>query len=165
VSKRDDDSQTDMEVGMTTAERRRRRRRGGGLRVPSDNVPRRSSTPPVVAPVPEDPALAISVAYSFSPESSEPIAIASRETIPNFENHEGMPTVIDPVGEPPEQTDFDMKTREMPAVDLEELGLTEGVLGTSLPIQRLSSPGHELGTTHEPGDIAVPFIRREPTGK
>src|SRR5437762_3245201 len=48
-----------MEVGMTTAERRRRRRRGGGLRVPSDNVPRRSSTPPVVAPVPEDPALAI----------------------------------------------------------------------------------------------------------
>jgi hypothetical protein len=66
VTKRDDDSQADMEVGMTTAERRRRRRRGGGLRVPSDNVPRRS-TPPVVAPVPEDPSLALSIAYSFSP--------------------------------------------------------------------------------------------------
>ncbi|MBA3540296.1 MAG: hypothetical protein H0T79_11775, partial [Deltaproteobacteria bacterium] len=69
MTKRDDDpqSQADMEVGMTTAERRRRRRRGGSLRVPSDNVPRRASTaPPVVAPVPEDPALAMSIAYSFS---------------------------------------------------------------------------------------------------
>ncbi len=66
MSKRDDDSQADMEVGMTTAERRRRRRRGGGLRVPSDNVPRRSTTPPVVALVPEDPALAMSIAYSFT---------------------------------------------------------------------------------------------------
>src|SRR5689334_15310627 len=141
-----------MEVGMTTAERRRRRRRGAGLRVPSDNVPRRSSTPPVVAPVPEDPALAISVAYSFQPESSEPIAIASRETIPSFENHEGMPTVIDPVSEPAEQTDFEMKTREMPVVDLEELGLSESLLGTSLPIQRLSSPGIETGAPSVPGD-------------
>ena len=53
MTKRDDDSQTDMEVGMTTAERRRRRRRGG-LRVPSDNVPRRNPTqPPPVAPVPD----------------------------------------------------------------------------------------------------------------
>ena len=94
MSKRDDDSQTDMEVGMTTAERRRRRRRGG-LRVPSDNVPRRSSTPPV-APVPEDPALAMSIAYSFSAESSEPVP-RPRDSAPSFEHHEGMPTVIDPV--------------------------------------------------------------------
>ena len=72
MSKRDDDSQADMEVGMTSAERRRRRRRGGGLRVPSDNVPRRT-TPPVVPPVPEDPSLAMSIAYSFSNDGSEPV--------------------------------------------------------------------------------------------
>jgi len=72
MSKRDDDSQADMEVGMTTAERRRRRRRGGGLRVPSDNVPRRT-TPPVVPPVPEDPSLAMSIAYSFKNDSSDPV--------------------------------------------------------------------------------------------
>jgi SAM-dependent methyltransferase len=124
VSKRDDDSQADMEVGMTTAERRRRRRRGG-LRVPSDNVPRRASTPPVVAPAPEDPALAISIAYSFTAESSEPVARTPRDGTPSFENHEVMPTVIDPVSGPIEQADFEMKTREMTAVDLEELGLSE----------------------------------------
>ena len=62
---------------MTTAERRRRRRRGGGLRVPSDNVPRRAPTaPPVVAPVPEDPALAMSIAYSFSNDASSPPRVA-----------------------------------------------------------------------------------------
>ncbi len=72
MSKRD--GEDDMEVGMTTAERRRRRRRGGGVRIPSDNVPRRSSTaPPVVAPVPEDPALAMSIAYSFTSDASEPV--------------------------------------------------------------------------------------------
>src|SRR4029079_10758318 len=73
VSKRDDDSQADMEVGMTTAERRRRRRRGGGLRVPSDNVPRRTTTPPVAARVPEYPSLAMSIAYSFTSDGSEPV--------------------------------------------------------------------------------------------
>ncbi len=122
MTKRDDDSQADMEVGMTTAERRRRRRRGG-LRVPSDNVPRRTSTPPV-APVPEDPALAMSIAYSFTTESSEPIA-RPRDSVPGFESHEGMPTVIDPPSGPVEQADFEMKTREMTAVDLDELGLSE----------------------------------------
>ena len=89
MSKRDDDSQADMEVGMTTAERRRRRRRGGGLRVPSDNVPRsRTTTPPVVAPVPEDPSLAMSIAYSFTSEASEPVqrvsSIAPHDEIPTF---------------------------------------------------------------------------------
>src|SRR6185503_17739795 len=148
VSKRDsDDSASDMEVGMTTAERRRRRRRGGGLRVPSDNVPRRSSTPPVVAPVPEDPALAMSIAYSFSGESSDPMRTTLESQVPTFENHEGMPTVIDPVSEQVEQAeqveqgDFEMKTREMTAVDLEALGLSDaGTSGNNLPIQRLSSP-------------------------
>jgi SAM-dependent methyltransferase len=144
VSKRDDDSQTDMEVGMTTAERRRRGRRRG-LRVPSDNVPRRATTPPVVAPVPEDPSLAMSIAYSFATESADPMARASRETpVPSFEHHEVMPTVIDPVSGPVEQADFEMQTREMTAVDLEALGLAEaGLSSNALPIQRISSPGIE----------------------
>jgi SAM-dependent methyltransferase len=135
VSKRDDDSQTDMEVGMTTAERRRRRRRGGGLRVPSDNVPRRASTPPVVAPVPEDPSLAMSIAYTFSEHEA-------RSSATSFDSHEALPTVIDPVSGPLEQVDFEMKTREMTAVDLEALGLQEAAAsGTAIPVQRMSSPG------------------------
>jgi phosphatidylserine decarboxylase len=126
--KRDDDS-ADMEVGMTTAERRRRRRRGGGLRVPSDNVPRRT-TPPVVPPVPEDPSLAMSIAYSFSNEGSEPIpkmTIDSGSAPVRFADPqapEPMQTVIDPPSQPVEVgVDFEMKTREMNAVDLEALGL------------------------------------------
>jgi SAM-dependent methyltransferase len=175
VSKRDDDSQADMEVGMTTAERRRRRRRGG-LRVPSDNVPRRQSTPPVVAPVPEDPALSISLAFSFAAESSEPMPHAPRESAPSFANHESVPTVIDPVSDPAidpgmasvidsvsgpiEQADFEMKTREMSAVDLEELGLDElAAVGATLPFQRMSIAAIESRTTTLP-DLEMPFQRQ-----
>lgn len=136
MSKRDDDSGVhstgDMEAGMTTAERRRRRRRGGGLRVPSDNVPRRTTTPPVVAPVPEDPSLAMSIAYSFSSDASEPVPrIApdgASQSIPSFADPvapDAISTVIDPPSAPVESADFDMKTREMSAVDLEALGLNE----------------------------------------
>jgi SAM-dependent methyltransferase len=135
VSKRDDDSPADMEVGMTTAERRRRRRRGGGLRVPSDNVPRRTN-PPVVAPVPEDPSLAMSIAYSFSSDASEPVPRVASDppsaptappggTYPEPAAPDVMPTVIDPPSAPVEQADFEMQTREMTAVDLEALGLTD----------------------------------------
>jgi SAM-dependent methyltransferase len=165
VSKRDDDSQSDMEVGMTTAERRRRRRRGAGLRVPSDNVPRRTPTPPVVAPTPEDPSLAMSIAYSFTNEGSEPIPRATRDIpVPSFENHEAMPTVIDPVSGPIEQADFEMKTREMTAVDLEELGLV-GASGVTLPVQRISSPEFEPVATI-PSEVSggeVRFPKRDAT--
>ncbi|HMG24801.1 MAG TPA: hypothetical protein VK607_25865, partial [Kofleriaceae bacterium] len=167
MTKRDDDSQADMEVGMTTAERRRRRRRGAGLRVPSDNVPRRASTPPVVAPVPEDPSLAMSIAYSFGSEPSEPMTsrTPTHESVPSFEHHEGMPTVIDPVSGPIEQADFEMKTREMTAIDLEELGLSEaGSPFNTLPLQRLSAidlePGSPLAS---PSDGDRRFIVREAT--
>jgi SAM-dependent methyltransferase len=153
VSKRDDDSGThstsDMEAGMTTAERRRRRRRGGGLRVPSDNVPRRT-TPPVVAPVPEDPSLAMSIAYSFTSDGSEPVPRIddiedhSRPTpVPSFADPvapDSMSTVIDPPSAPVESADFEMKTREMSAVDLEALGLTDPSEASSVP-RRISSPG------------------------
>jgi hypothetical protein len=66
TKRRDDPELPEAEEGGTTSERRRRRRRGAGLRVPSDNVPRRTQPQPVVAPVPEDPNLAVSIAYSFS---------------------------------------------------------------------------------------------------
>ena len=131
MSKRDDDSQADIEVGMTTAERRRRRRRGGGLRVPSDNVPRRAN-PPVVAPVPEDPSLAMSIAYSFTNDASEPIPRVAMDA-PSGKVVEVQPdafnslmsTVIEPASSPGEQSDFETKTREMSAVDLEALGIDE----------------------------------------
>ena len=138
MSKRDDDPQTDMEVGMTTAERRRRRRRGGGLRVPSDNVPR-TAKPPVVAPVPEDPSLAMSIAYSFSPDSERNAAPQNRESAPAFDPDQGMPTVIDSVSGPIEQDDFEMKTREMTAVDLDALGLNDAALSNrAIPRQRIT---------------------------
>ena len=127
MSKREDDSQPDIEVGMTTAERRRRRRRGAGLRVPSDNVPRRS-TPPVAAPVPEDPSLAMSIAYSFTSDASQPVPVpadSAAQTYPDPAAPEPISTVIDPPSAPVEQADFEMKTREMSAVDLESLGLSE----------------------------------------
>ena len=142
MSKRDEDSQSDMEVGMTTAERRRRRRRGGGLRVPSDNVPRSRTPTAPPAPVPEDPALAMSIAYSFrnTDDASGPIPRA----VSNDDNSspiapEASPTVIDPVVPVGEQ-DFEMKTREMSAVDLEALGLSAESMSTA-PFGRISSPG------------------------
>ncbi|HEX4417812.1 MAG TPA: methyltransferase domain-containing protein [Kofleriaceae bacterium] len=181
MSKRDDDPQADMEVGMTTAERRRRRRRGGGLRVPSDNVPR--TTKPPVAPVPEDPSLAMSIAYSFSPEVAEAASsrVTTRESVPTFEHHEGMPTVIDSVSGPVEQADFEMQTREMTAIDLEALGLTEaGSSNRGIPRQRVSSSDLEAvapstvaavvagsslpGTSGEPASsVEVRFFKRDAT--
>ncbi|HET9623087.1 MAG TPA: methyltransferase domain-containing protein [Kofleriaceae bacterium] len=164
MSKREEDPQADMEVGMTTAERRRRRRRGGGLRVPSDNVPR-TTTKPVVAPVPEDPSLAMSIAYSFSPEAPDSPRTTARESVPSFEHHEGIPTVIDPVSGPVEQADFEMKTREMTAVDLEALGLAEAASSNrAIPRQRISSA--ELATaavTSDPSSVEVRFFQRDAT--
>lgn len=146
MSKRDEDSGahslSDMEAGMTTAERRRRRRRGGGLRVPSDNVPRRTTTPPVVAPVPEDPSLAMSIAYSFKSDTSDPVPRVIPE--PSFSDPvapDAVQTVIDPPSAPVEAQDFEMKTREMSAVDLEALGLADPSSSSSqTPTARSSNP-------------------------
>lgn len=186
MSKRDDDSGThstsDMEAGMTTAERRRRRRRGGGLRVPSDNVPRRTTTPPVVAPVPEDPSLAMSIAYSFTSDGSEPVPRiddlddhSRPTTIPSFADPiapDSMSTVIDPPAAPVEGADFETQTREMSAVDLEALGLTDP---SESPARRTSSPGMSspgmsvaaLQNAALPSEPTVTFKARsasEPTG-
>src|SRR5438045_8062244 len=107
MSKSDDDG-ADMEVGMTTAERRRRRRRGAGLRVPSDNVPRSrtpSTAPP--APVPEDPALAMSIAYSFTSDASGPVQRPSPHDAGAPIAPEAMPTVIDPPSGPVMAEEFE----------------------------------------------------------
>src|SRR5688572_4683033 len=138
---------------MTTAERCRRRRRGGGLRVPSDNVPRRPSTP-VVAPVPEDPSLAMSIAYSFTSDASEPVLVGQPGEATGYTDPavpELITSVIEPVSGPIEQADFEMKTREMSAVDLEELGLSE--LGGS------QAPGGD-GAAERPG-LQARFKRLE----
>jgi SAM-dependent methyltransferase len=132
-----------MEVGMTTAERRRRRRRGGGLRVPSDNVPRTRppTTPPVPAPVPEDPSLAMSIAYSFSGDASAAGARSVHDPIAP----DAMATLIDPPSGPIDTPqDFETKTREMSAVDLEALGLADPA--TTLRMDRISSPQIENGS-------------------
>jgi SAM-dependent methyltransferase len=148
VTKRHDDPEfPDMEEGMTTAERRRRRRRGAGLRVPSDNVPRRSSQQPAVAPVPpvpEDPSIAVSIAYSFggpsdgtpppgTPVPVEPEPPAAAIAAPIEISHAGVPMTsaaraaaaataadLDPLAE---DVALYGKTREMPAMQLEALGL------------------------------------------
>jgi SAM-dependent methyltransferase len=138
MSKRDDDSQpNEMEVGMTTAERRRRRRRGGGLRVPSDNVPRSRTPSAPPPPVPEDPALAMSIAYSFRGEESGPIP---RPLTADPVAPDAMPTVIDPPSGPVDAQDFEVKTREMSSVDLQALGLEDPGAGSTLRMERASNP-------------------------
>jgi SAM-dependent methyltransferase len=136
VAKRpaDDDAQaSDMEAGMTTAERRRRRRRGGGIRVPSDNVPRSRPATAPPPPRPEDPALAMSIAYSFTNDASGPVP----RTVER-DGHDSSATLSDPQGNG-ESTDFESKTREMTAVDLEALGLADPTSAGSM--SRVSSPG------------------------
>ena len=154
MAKRDEDSQADMEVGMTTAERRRKRRRGGGLRVPSDNVPRTRAPTSPPAPRPEDPSLAMSIAYSFSNDGSAPVRmvddIDSGPVAP-----EAAPTMIDPpsTDSTAEGVDFDMKTREMAALDLEALGLansSDNTPATTLRMERMSAPGIEIRTPTRP---------------
>ena len=144
MSKRDEDSQADMEVGMTTAERRRKRRRGGSLRVPSDNVPR--SRPPTAppAPRPEDPSLAMSIAYSFSNDGSQPVPrmLDDADADSGPIAPEAASTVIDPPAN--DGVDFDMKTREMSAVDLEALGLNDLNPATTLRMERMSAPGPDM---------------------
>ncbi len=75
--------------------------------------------------MPEDPALAMSIAYSFTNDASGPV---QRPSMPGADGSlhapEAMPTVIDPPSAPVEQADFEMNTREMSAMDLEALGLT-----------------------------------------
>jgi SAM-dependent methyltransferase len=160
MSKRPDED-GDMEAGMTTAERRRRRRRGAGLRVPSDNVPRRAAPTP---PVPEDPNLAVSIAYSFTAQdASGPVERRDTDELDRPDTlgdgpddpvaPEAQATAVDPEDE---DGAFAAKTREMTAVDLEALGLSDpspdgerrvsGQRASVGPATRLSGPNLRLPT-------------------
>jgi len=142
MSKRDEDSQpNEMEAGMTTAERRRRRRRGGGLRVPSDNVPRSRTPSAPPPPVPEDPALAMSIAYSFRGDESGPVPRVVAKESSGPVAPEAMATVIDPPSDAVSEADFEMKTREMSSVDLQALGIDDpNAAGSTLRMERVSAP-------------------------
>ncbi len=171
MSKREDDPQTDLEVGMTTAERRRRRRRGAGLRVPSDNVPRRT-TPPVAAPVPEDPSLAMSIAYSFTSDASQPVPVpvptdGASLTYPDPAVPEPIATVIDPPSGPVEQADFEMNTREMAAVNFESLGLSDlqGRTITDRDAVVHGEPGASDGRSRWPDRAVRAESRSEPSAE
>ena len=170
MSKRDDDAQSDMEVGMTTAERRRRRRRGGGLRVPSDNVPRSRTPTAPPAPVPEDPALAMSIAYSFKSDASGPVPRQADDDYSGPIAPEAASTVIDPPDAKDEPQDFDMKTREMSSVDLSALGLEDPMNpATTLKMPRVSEPSIEIKIDRSNGksapDIDVDVTVDEPVTK
>lgn len=124
MSKTPEENESEMEAGMTTAERRRRRRRGAGLRVPSDNVPRQNNSSPSVVPLPDDPSL--SIAYNASSGGEATVVQSVQSLRPDPLAPEAVSTLIDPPGEQAiEEVSFESKTREMSAVDLEELGIPD----------------------------------------
>jgi SAM-dependent methyltransferase len=160
-----------------TGERRRRRRKGG-LRIPSDNVPRRGEESSPERPEPEDPRLAVSVAYAFGADgepatddadaaSSDPAAqtgemaaepmpggvtdVANAPTLPPPERPAApavpaaptIPDMVAPAGKGPAPYIDTTKTMEMPAVQLEALGL--------------ESPGGETGDS-----VDIAFDEEEP---
>jgi SAM-dependent methyltransferase len=131
VTKRPEENDIpDMEAGMTTAERRRRRRRGAGLRVPSDNVPRRSGNHAAM-PAGDDASIGVSIAYAFSPDSgpvhrselheaasAAAASMASDRAFADGETDDEPPDIsIENGGD----EGFDAKTREMPALRLPNL--------------------------------------------
>ncbi len=170
MSKSDDDAASEMEEGMTTAERRRRRRRGAGLRIPSDNVPRRAGSQEVIAPVPEDPALAVSIAYAFNddPSSSQRMRV---DDLSDVDDLEDLTTIAAAHGQPPagqaevaagsmsgahslvssglvEDVVADGRTRQMAAMSLEALGLTD-------PDPGADDGGDVISGTNEAVEIEV----------
>lgn len=157
MSKRGDNP-PDGEAGMTTAERRRYRRRGGGLRVPSDNVPR---SPAMQRSTGAEDTVVENLNH-FNNHDASDLAPGSLPIAPD-----SVPTVIDPPGDGvDDDEDFDTKTHEMAAVDLEALGLSD--TATTLRIERVSP---ETVTTHAPAqrsqidaalDVALHSIAAEP---
>lgn len=131
MSKRNDNP-SDTEAGMTTAERRRYRRRGGALRVPSDDVPRSTTTsrPPSGGP---------KGSTRTAPYQTVAAEKSTTRDVHAIHAPDAAPTVIDPPGDGVDSNaDFETKTHEMAAVDLEALGLSEAA--TTVPIERVSAP-------------------------
>jgi SAM-dependent methyltransferase len=115
--------------------------------VPRTRAP--TSPPP---PRPEDPSLAMSIAYSFGNDSSSPIPRMVDELDSGPIAPEAASTMIDPPASG-DSVDFETKTREMSAVDLESLGLTDP--SSTLRMERFSSPGMEMPAT--------PTVKRPPS--
>lgn len=101
----------------------------------------------------------MSIAYSFTSDASEPVprvagdpasGPAARALFGDPVAPELMQTVIDPVSSPVEQADFEMKTREMSAVDLEALGLATGEPASSLTTTDPGLPGVDMRAATEP---------------
>jgi len=172
------DDETEMEDGMTTSERRRRRRRGAGLRIPSDNVPRR--TGPVVAPVPEDPAVAMSIAYAFSDDASGSTRMPTGDLEVDTEAWPEAGNEISDLGDMDDKTSIapspsvsadgslpglpslddvapDGRTRQMAAVSLEALGLSD------IESELEAAADHQNATTGDV-DIDVDGIEDAPDG-
>jgi hypothetical protein len=152
----------------TTDDRRRRRRKGGGLRVPSDNVPRRTGE--VAAPAPEDPHLAVSVAYAFGAAEERAAELeVERELddddsdgVGGYDDSDGVGGQDDPdagdqralAAGSSESNDeagsyggegFGHRTEEMPAVQLEGLAHDEPHTGDSVDIS-FDEDGNEQGS-------------------
>lgn len=153
MTKRPDDDGAEFEDGLTTSERRRRRRRAG-IRIPSDNVPRRSGSGPVVAPVPEDPALAVSIAYAFGDEHTgrAPTTLPPDELAADLDDATAIadvpidgsvPSIIDDVVP-------DGRTRQMPAINLEALGLS--ALDPDAPMEEVPDVTAEQPVVEVPDD-------------
>lgn len=126
MSKRPED-EAEGEDDAALTERPRRRRRGGAIRIPSDNVPRHSGSQPVIAPVPEDPSLAVSLAYAFGDDASQPR--------PRVDDDDATTIGARPEAAPlPVFDDIvpDGRTRQMPVVNLEALGLSLDDDGTAV---------------------------------
>ncbi|HEY0254673.1 MAG TPA: hypothetical protein VGC41_24270, partial [Kofleriaceae bacterium] len=165
MAKRDEDAPADMDAGMTTAERRRRRRRGGSLRVPSDNVPRTRAPTAPPAPRPEDPSLAMSIAYSFGNDGSGAVPRVMDDEFETSSKISQLPvapeaasTQIDPPAREHDGMDFETKTREMSAVDLAALGLKEEDLNpaSTLRMERMSAPTIEVSPSTIPEAPILP---------
>ncbi len=125
------DEEPDLDDGLTTSERRRRRKRSG-IRIPSDNVPRRSGSQPVIAPVPEDPALAVSIAYAFGDTSGGDTSGGGDAVPAGLDDLDDQTSIADmpmamPDGSvllPIDDVIPDGRTRQMAAISLEALGLS-----------------------------------------
>lgn len=162
MSKRSDDDATEFDDGLSTSERRRRRRRGG-IRIPSDNVPRRTDSQPVVAPIPEDPSLAVSIAYAFGDDAGRaPTTLPPDEIVADLDDATtigGAPSADGAVAGAIDDVVPDGRTRQMPAVNLEALGLTALEFEESPPAVETTAETPIVDPTRTTGEVeAVDII-------
>ncbi|MBL8622373.1 MAG: methyltransferase domain-containing protein [Myxococcales bacterium] len=162
MSKRSDDDATEFDDGLSTSERRRRRRRGG-IRIPSDNVPRRTDSQPVVAPIPEDPSLAVSIAYAFGDDAGRaPTTLPPDEIVADLDDATTIGAAPSADGAVPGAIDDvvpDGRTRQMPAVNLEALGLTALEFEESPPVVETTAEMPIVDSSRTTGEVeAVDII-------